>query len=144
MWILANCPAPQGGPAHTGTATSRAFVSGVTLNPTTSGGTPSPTGNAGGDWVRGQAQISGTVRRGSYRVDVKCDGTNHSGRATLRVARAEPLPSDVPTRAPRAGGGGTFGKEVDEGTSIPLGGVGAAIGLALAVGVGVAVKRRRS
>lgn len=144
VWILANCPAPQGGPAHTGTATSRAFVSGVTLNPTTSGGTPSPTGNAGGDWVRGQAQISGTVRRGSYRVDVKCDGTNHSGRATLRVARAEPLPSDVPTRAPRAGGGGTFGKEVDEGTSIPLGGVGAAIGLALAVGVGVAVKRRRS
>ncbi|MFD2355896.1 hypothetical protein ACFSTC_51435 [Nonomuraea ferruginea] len=94
--------------------------------------------------MRGQAQISGTVRRGSYRVDVKCDGTNHSGRATLRVARAEPLPSDVPTRAPRAGGGGTFGKEVDEGTSIPLGGVGAAIGLALAVGVGVAVKRRRS
>ncbi|MGI5268998.1 hypothetical protein ACQEUU_07605 [Nonomuraea sp. CA-218870] len=144
VWILANCPAPQGGPAHTGTATSRAFVSGVTLNPAPAGGTPSPTGSAGGDWVRGQAQVSGTVRRGSYRVDVKCDGTNHAGRATLRVARPEPLPSDVPTRAPRAGGGGTFGQEADEGTSIPLGGVGAALGLALAVGVGVAVKRRRS
>lgn len=144
VWILANCPEPQGGPAHTATATSRAFVSGVTLNPVPSGGTPAPTGNAGGDWVRGQAQVSGTVRRGSYRVDVRCDGTNHVGRATLRVVRPEPLPSDVPTRAPRAGGGGTFGKDVDEGTSIPLGGVGAALGLALAVGIGVAVRRRRS
>lgn len=138
VWILANCPVPSGGPAHAGTATSRAFVSGVTLNPVETGGTPS------GPWVRGQAEVSGTIRRGSYQVNVKCDGTNHTGRATIRVVRAEPLPSDVPTRAPRAGGGGTFGKDVDEGSSLPLGGVGAALGLALAVGLGVAVKRRRS
>jgi hypothetical protein len=145
VWILANCPVPTGGPAHTGTATSRAFVSGVTLNAadaTTS--SPAPTGSASGDWVRGQAQVSGTVRRGSYRVDVKCDGTNHTGRATLRVTRPEPLPDDVPTSAPKAGGGGTFGKDTDEGSSIPLGPVGLALGLALAAGVGVAVKRRRS
>lgn len=144
VWILANCPAPQGGPAHTGTATSRAFVSGVTLNPATSTASPAPTGNAAGDWVRGQAQVSGTVKRGSYTVDVKCDGTGHSGRATLRLTRPEPLPSDVPTKAPKAGGGGTYGKDVDEGSPIPLGGVGAALALALAVGAGVAVKRRRS
>src|SRR5690606_18079848 len=143
VWILANCPAPQGGPAHTGTATSRAFVSGVTLNPATSTASPAPTGNAAGDWVRGQAQVSGTVKRGSYTVDVKCDGTGHSGRATLRLTRPEPLPSDVPTTAPKAGGGGTYGKDVDEGSPIPLGGVGGALALALAGGAGVAVKRRR-
>src|SRR5688572_25424841 len=33
VWILANCPEPSGGPAHTGTATSRAFLSGVALAP---------------------------------------------------------------------------------------------------------------
>jgi hypothetical protein len=143
VWILANCPEPSGGPAHTGTATSRAFLSGVSLSPATSAtATPAATGSPSGAWVRGQAQVSGTVKRGSYPVDVKCDGTNHVGRATLRVARADPLPSDVPTRAPRAGGGGTFGQEVDEGSSIPLGGVGLALGLAMAVGIGVAVKRR--
>ncbi len=146
VWVLANCPEPTGGPAHSGTATSRAFVSGVTLNP--AGGatsSPAPTGTrAGGAWVRGQAQVSGTVRRGSYRVDVKCDGTNHVGRATLRVTAPEPLPDDVPTKAPRAGGGGTFGKDVDEGSSIPLVPVGLALGVAFAAGIGVAVKRRRS
>ncbi|WP_336212945.1 hypothetical protein [Nonomuraea sp. LPB2021202275-12-8] len=143
VWILANCPEPSGGPALTGTATSRAFIAGVALTPATSAtSTPTATGSPTGPWVRGQAQVSGTVRRGSYAVDVKCDGTNHIGKATLRVTRAEPLPSDVPTRAPRAGGGGTFGKDVDEGSSIPLGGVGLALGLAMVVGIGVAVKRR--
>jgi len=145
VWILANCPEPTGGPAYTGTATSRAFLAGVTLNPARTGASPTPTGTTSSAWVQGQAQISGTVRRGTYRVDVKCDGTNHTGRATLRVARAEPLPDDVPTKAPRAGGGGTFGKEADEGSSLPLlGGVGAALALSAAVGAGVAVKRRRS
>ncbi|MEU4578215.1 hypothetical protein [Nonomuraea sp. NPDC023979] len=146
VWVLANCPEPTGGPAHSGTATSRAFVSGVTLNPADAAtSSPSPTGaRAGGAWVRGQAQVNGTVRRGSYRVDVKCDGTNHVGRATLRVRAPEPLPDDVPTKAPRAGGGGTFGKDVDEGSSIPLVPVGLALGVAAAAGIGIAVKRRRS
>ncbi|NUW40732.1 hypothetical protein [Nonomuraea rhodomycinica] len=143
VWILANCPVPTGGPAHTGTATSRAFLSGVPLNPAV----PTPGANATstpspGPWVRGEAQVSGTIARGSYRVDVKCDGTNDTGRATLRVVRAEPLPSDVPTRAPRAGGGGTFGKDVDEGSGLPLGPAGVLLGLALAAGIGFAIKRR--
>ncbi|NUW30439.1 hypothetical protein HTZ77_03220 [Nonomuraea sp. SMC257] len=143
VWILANCPVPTGGPAHTGTATSRAFINGVPLNPAapTPGpnatSTPSP-----GPWVRGEAQVSGTVARGSYRVDVKCDGTNDTGRATLRVVRADPLPSDVPTRAPRAGGGGTFGKDVDDDSGLPLAPAGIVLGLVLAAGVGIAVKRR--
>ncbi|MEV0146579.1 MULTISPECIES: hypothetical protein [unclassified Nonomuraea] len=143
VWILANCPVPTGGPAHTGTATSRAFVSGVPLNPAT----PTPAANATttpspGPWVRGEAQVSGTIARGTYRVDVKCDGTNDTGRATLRVVRADPLPSDVPTRAPRAGGGGTFGKDVDEGSGLPLAPAGVLLGLALAAGIGIALKRR--
>ncbi|MBN6056959.1 hypothetical protein JYK22_33855 [Nonomuraea sp. RK-328] len=143
VWILANCPVPSGGPAHTGTATSRAFINGVPLNPATptpgpnATSTPSP-----GPWVRGEAQVSGTIARGSYRVDVKCDGTNDTGRATLRVVRAEALPSDVPTRAPRAGGGGTFGKDVDDDSGLPLGPAGIVLGLVLAAGVGIAVKRR--
>ncbi|MEO3874895.1 hypothetical protein ABGB18_39430 [Nonomuraea sp. B12E4] len=149
VWILANCPVPTGGPAHTGTATSRAFVNGVTLNPVPPqrGASPTPTGVSGGSpWVRGEARVSGTVRRDSYRVDVKCDGTNDMGRATLRVvaAESEDEPTRVPTRAPRAGGGGTYAKDVEEGSTVPIGPAAALIGLGLAVGVGVAVKRRRS
>ncbi len=99
MWILANCPSPRAAPAHTGTATSRAFLSEVLLIPRHLRDRQSRRHRlALGAWVRGQAQVSGTVKRGSYRVDVKCDGTNHVGRATLRVTRADPLPSDVPTR----------------------------------------------
>ncbi|KAB8197901.1 hypothetical protein FH608_005160 [Nonomuraea phyllanthi] len=145
VWILANCPVPTGGPAHTGTATSKAFVNGVVLNPvpgSTSSPAASATPTAGSPWVRGEAQISGTVKRGSYRVDVKCDGTNDLGRATLRVAAAEPVPSNVPSKAPRAGGGGTYAKDFDDESSVPIGPAGALIGLALAVGIGVAVKRR--
>ncbi|MGN9836533.1 hypothetical protein ACTMTI_00290 [Nonomuraea sp. H19] len=145
VWILANCPVPTGGPAHTGTATSRAFVNGATLNPVPAGSaSPAPTGSAGAasPWVRGEAQVSGTVRRGSYQVDVKCDGTNDMGRATLRVVAAEALPTTVPTKAPRAGGGGTYAQDVSDESSIPFGPAGVLIGLALAAGVGIAVKRR--
>ncbi|MEV0167058.1 hypothetical protein [Nonomuraea fuscirosea] len=147
VWILANCPVPTGGPAHTGTATSKAFVNGVTLNPVpAASASPTPTGTtAGSPWVRGEAQVSGTIRRGSYRVDVKCDGTNDTGRATLRVAAAESEPEPtrtVPTRAPRAGGGGTYAQDASEESSIPLGPAGALIALALAGGIGFAVKRR--
>ncbi|MGR6924047.1 hypothetical protein ACU635_58120 [[Actinomadura] parvosata] len=145
VWILANCPVPSGGPAHTGTATSRAFINGVTLNPVPAASlSPSPTAGAGSPWVRGEAQVSGTIRRGSYRVDVKCDGTNDMGRATLRVVspQTDEPTSTVPTRAPRAGGGGTYAQDVSEESSIPLGPAGALIALALAGGIGLAVKRR--
>ncbi|MEQ4715002.1 hypothetical protein [Nonomuraea sp. B19D2] len=146
VWILANCPVPTGGPAHTGTGTSRAFVNGVVLNPVpaasaTATATATPA-TGGSPWVRGEAQVSGTVRRGSYRVDVKCDGTNDMGRATLRVGAAEPVPSTVPSKAPKAGGGGTYGMDATDDSSIPIGPAGVLIGLALAVGIGVAVKRR--
>ncbi len=143
VWILANCPVPTGGPAHTGTATSRAFVSGVTLNPAPpSSASPNSTGAPATPWVRGEAQVSGTVARGTYRVDVKCDGTNDTGRATLRVSRPEPLPSHVPTKAPRAGGGGTFGQAADDDSSLPLGPAGVVLGVALVAGVGIALRRR--
>ncbi|WP_143043643.1 hypothetical protein [Nonomuraea jiangxiensis] len=147
VWILANCPVPTGGPTHTGTATSRAFVSGVTLNPVPAQreASPTPTGVSGGSpWVRGEARVSGTVRRGSYRVDVKCDGTNDMGRATLRVVAVDTEPTRVPTRAPRAGGGGTYAQDVEEDSSVPIGPAAALVGLGLAVGVGVVLKRRRS
>ncbi|HEX4815738.1 MAG TPA: hypothetical protein VFV66_23590 [Nonomuraea sp.] len=144
VWILANCPEPTGGPAHTGTATSRAFVTGATLNPVREGGsTPTPTGAAAGSpWVRGSAEVSGTIRRGTYPVNVKCDGTNHTGTARLRVVPAEDLPTSVPTRAPRAGGGGTYAQDVEDEPAIPLGPAGLLIGLALAAGIGFAIKRR--
>lgn len=142
VWILANCPVPSGGPAHTGTATSRAFLSGVTLDPApTSSPSPGATAAPVTPWVRGEAQVSGTVARGSYRVDVKCDGTNDVGRATLRVTRPDPLPSDVPTKAPRAGGGGTFAQDVAEDSSLPLAPAGVVLGLAL-VGVAIVLRRR--
>ncbi len=144
VWILANCPVPSGGPAHTGTATSRAFVTGANLNPVPAGTTsPTPTGAANGSpWVRGSAQVSGTVRRGTYTVNVKCDGTNDMGTARLRVVAPEALPTNVPTKAPRAGGGGTYAQDVADESTIPLGPAGVLIGLALAAGIGIAVKRR--
>ncbi|MER6574431.1 hypothetical protein [Nonomuraea sp. NPDC001023] len=145
VWILANCPLPSGGPAHTGTATSRAFLNGVPLNPVPAGSaTPATTGSPanGSPWVRGEATVSGTVKRGSYTVDVKCDGTNDVGKATLKVVRAEADPTGVPTKAPRAGGGGTFGRDVDDESSIPLGPAGALVALVLVGGAVVMVKRR--
>ncbi|MBE1589989.1 hypothetical protein ACFPOI_03105 [Nonomuraea angiospora] len=147
VWILANCPVPTGGPAHTGTGTSRAFVNGVVLNPV-AGASATPTATAtpanGSPWVRGEAQVSGTVRRGSYRVDVKCDGTNDMGRATLRVAAEEAVPSTVPSKAPKAGGGGTYGMDASDDSSIPFGPAGVLVGLALVAGIGFAVKRRKA
>jgi len=151
VWVLANCPVPTGGPAHTGTATSKAFVNGVTLNPVpppSASPTATATPASPSPWVRGEAQVSGTVRRGTYQVDVKCDGTNDMGRATLRVVAPEPDEPDststtvVPTRAPRAGGGGTYAQDVSEESSIGLGPAGVLIALAAAGGIAFAVKRR--
>lgn len=145
VWILANCPVPSGGPAHTGTATSRAFLSGVTLNPAPPSSAPAgSTAAPSTPWVRGEAQVSGTVARGSYRVDVKCDGTNDTGRATLRVTRPDPLPSDVPTKAPRAGGGGTFAQDAEDESSLPLAPAGVVLGLALVAGAIVLRRRGRA
>ncbi|WP_157252493.1 hypothetical protein [Nonomuraea typhae] len=149
VWILANCPVPTGGPTHVGTASSNAFLSGVTLNPvppTTPSATPTSTAPPPAvPWVRGQAQVSGTVKRGTYTVDVKCDGTNHTGRARLRVVRAaEDTPTGLPTRAPRAGGGGMAGKEAGDDSSTPIGPVGVIVGLALAGGAVLLLKRRRA
>ncbi|MEV4468635.1 hypothetical protein ACFFR3_05755 [Nonomuraea salmonea] len=146
VWVLANCPVPTGGPAHTGTATSKAFINGVPLSPVPASTTsPTATPASPSPWVRGEAQVSGTIRRGNYRVDVKCEGTNDMGRATLRVVAAEPDPTEtttLPTRAPRAGGGGTYAQDASEESSIPLGPAGVLIALALAGGIGYAIKRR--
>ncbi|MEU7859648.1 hypothetical protein [Nonomuraea sp. NPDC049141] len=147
VWILANCPVPTGGPAHTGTAASKAFLSGVPLTtaPTAATATPTPTGRvtAANPWVRGEAQVSSTVKRGSYLVEVKCDGTNDTGKATLQVVRATADTSDddtKPTKAPRAGGGGTFGKDIDDDSGMPVGGVLA--GVAVLAAAGLLIKRR--
>ncbi|MFE3447688.1 hypothetical protein ACFXJ8_02035 [Nonomuraea sp. NPDC059194] len=153
VWILANCPVPTDGPEHSGTATSKAFLAAVPLDPVPP---PTPTATPGTTatpapvpWVRGDAQISGTVKRGSYPVNVKCDGTNDTGKATLRVVAAGPTDEPtstgtaVPTKAPGAGGGGTFAKDGADESGIPLGPAGVLLGLALAAGLGLALRRRR-
>lgn len=154
VWILANCPVPTGGPAHSGTASSKAFITDVTLNPvlatpsatatSTATATATSTAKPGtSPWVRGEAQISGTVARGTYTVEVLCDGTNDRGKVSLKVVKAtESTPSVVPTKAPKAGGGGTFAQDTEEDSSVPLGPAGVLIGLALAAGIGLAIKRR--
>lgn len=149
VWILANCPLPSGGPAHTGRATSEAFVVAVTLTPTTGG--PAATASPGLPWVRGEADVSRLTKPGRYAVDVKCEGTNDTGRATLRVRReaSEQPPGDgteSPVRPTRigAGGGGAYGREVDEGSGFPFGPAGVLLGLAVAGGVGLAIRRRRT
>lgn len=153
VWILANCPVPNDGPEHSGTATSKAFMAAVPLDPVpppTPSAAPSTTATpAPVPWVRGDARVSATVKRGSYPVNVKCDGTNDTGKATLRVVAAEPTDEPtstrtvVPTKAPGAGGGGTFAKDVEDESGIPLGPAGVLLGLALAGGVGLALRRRR-
>jgi hypothetical protein len=143
VWILANCPVPQTGPEHSGTANSEAFLRAVTLDPVPPPTpTASPTSTAAPapvPWVRGEAQVRVSADAGRYDVDVKCEGTNDTGTARLRVA-AEP--EVVPTRAPRAGGGGTAAGAVEE-PGVPIGVTGIALLLALAGGIGVAVVRRR-
>ncbi|MCG5217184.1 hypothetical protein [Streptosporangium sp. KLBMP 9127] len=142
VWILANCPVPTGGPEHSGTGNSDAFVRAVTLEPVPPPTSKaSPTSTAAPEavpWVRGDARVPRGTDKGTYNVDVKCEGTNDTGRAKLRVA-AEP--SVVPTKAPRAGGGGTAAAAED--TGVPMGVTGLALVLALAGGIGVAVVRRR-
>ncbi|GLW05589.1 hypothetical protein Misp01_07190 [Microtetraspora sp. NBRC 13810] len=142
VWVLANCPVPTAGPDLSGTANSDAFLRAVTLDPVPPPTpTATPTGTATGaplPWVRGEATVSRTADRGTYDVEVRCEGTNDSGTARLRVA-AEP--SVVPTRAPRAGGGGTAASGPQEESGMNPAGL--AIAAVLAGGVAVAVVRRR-
>ncbi|WP_343950364.1 hypothetical protein [Nonomuraea longicatena] len=147
VWILANCPVPSGGPAHTGTAGSKAFVSGVALDPVpapTPSASPTSTAKPAIPWVRGRAEVSARVKRGTYTVEVKCEGTNDVGSAKLRITKGEDVPDGVPTKAPKAGGGGTFGQAAaEEDSSFPIVPAGALLAVVLAGGVGLAVRRRK-
>ncbi|GAA3422852.1 hypothetical protein GCM10018953_00350 [Streptosporangium nondiastaticum] len=170
VWILANCPIPQGGPEHRGTGSSRIFRTAVTLDPILVTPSPAPSSSAAPTarpWVRGQATVAPGTAAGVYEVNARCEGTNDTGKASLRVVgdakpsakpTAEPSEeaSDEPTRkpkprptrtvistrAPSTGGGGTAaGGPEDDGT--PLGVPGVLLAAALLGGTGVVIARRR-
>ncbi|MFD0886050.1 hypothetical protein ACFQ08_16000, partial [Streptosporangium algeriense] len=44
VWVLANCPIPEGGPEHRGTASAEVFSAAITLEPILA--TPSPSASA--------------------------------------------------------------------------------------------------
>ncbi|GAA3151286.1 hypothetical protein GCM10010466_47980 [Planomonospora alba] len=152
VWVLANCPIPQGGPEHRGTASSEVFRTPVTLDPILATPTPSAPGTATPTprpWVRGQATVADGVKPGVYDINARCDGTNDTGTASLRVvadstpsARPTTTRTPVSTKAPHTGGGGTAaGGPADSGA--PIGTAGILLAAALAGGVGFAVVRRR-
>ncbi|MFC7382626.1 hypothetical protein [Sphaerisporangium rhizosphaerae] len=151
--VRAYCPLPQGGTAYRATARSDAFTGLVTLTqppPASPAATSTPvTAAAPPPEVHGFALVDEDANPGRYQVEVKCEATNDIGKATLTVvarpkATATPTRNRVvPTRAPRAGGGGTAaGGPAEEPSGIPGGVVAAALAAALAGGVAVA--RRRS
>lgn len=143
VWVLANCPVPTGGPELSGRASSRAFLRSIRLDPLPPPRTASPAATASPSpipWVRGEATVPSTVDAGTYTVTVECLGTNDRGRARLRVVTE---PSVVPTRAPRAGGGGTAAGGPEEGTGLGAGS-GLVIALLVAGAIGLVVRRRRS
>ncbi|MDF5751474.1 hypothetical protein [Spongiactinospora sp. TRM90649] len=150
VWILANCPVPDGGPEHSGSATSDAFVRAVTLDPVPP---PTPTASADGQsapvpWVRGEAQVPSSIDAGRYNVDVRCEGTNDTGRARLRVAAESGDKDDdkgtvVPTKAPRAGGGGTAAGSEQDDSGLSPGLTAIILVVAVAGGAGLALVRRR-
>ncbi|GGL06083.1 hypothetical protein GCM10014719_05440 [Planomonospora parontospora subsp. antibiotica] len=152
VWVLANCPIPQGGPEHRGTASSEIFRTPVTLDPILVTPTPAPEGTATPTprpWVRGQATIADGVEPGVYDVNARCEGTNDTGTADLRIV-ADSTPSAKPTttrkpvstKAPHTGGGGTAAGGPDD-SGMPMGTTGLLLAAALAGGVGFAVVRRR-
>ncbi|MGV9775803.1 hypothetical protein [Streptosporangium sp. NPDC003464] len=157
VWVLANCPIPQGGPEHRGTASSKIFRTPVTLDPILTTPTPVPSASAtpvAKPWVRGQATVATGSAAGVYDVNARCEGTNDTGKASLRVVTdAKPTPKDTPTskptrtvistHAPGTGGGGTAaGGPQDAG--MPSGVTWALVAAVLAGGIGfVAVRRRR-
>ncbi|MFF5211748.1 hypothetical protein [Streptosporangium sp. NPDC000396] len=155
VWVLANCPIPQGGPEHRGTASSRIFRTPITLDPILT--TPSPAPSAGATpvakpWVRGQATVAAGAEAGVYEVNARCEGTNDTGKASLRiVADSKPSkPSTTPrptrtvisTHGPGTGGGGTAAGGPRD-TGMPFGVTGALLAAALAGGLGFAIVRRR-
>lgn len=158
VWILANCPIPQGGPEHRGTASSKIFRTPVTLDPILSTPTPDPASTATPTprpWVRGQATVAEGTAPGIHEINARCEGTNDTGKANLRiVADTEPTstpdstPTSKPTRtiisteAPETGGGGTAAGGPDD-SGAPIGTTGVLLALALAGGIGIAVVRRR-
>ncbi|MFC6086964.1 hypothetical protein [Sphaerisporangium aureirubrum] len=150
--VRAFCPLPQGGTDYRATARSDAFTGVVTLTqppPITPSASATPTETtAPSPEVRGFALVDEDSAPGRYRVEVKCEGTNDTGFTTLTVtARPSPAPTRtrvVPTRAPRAGGGGTAAGAQDEPSSgIPIGVTVAVLAGALAGGVAVARRRSR-
>ena len=154
VWVLANCPIPQGGPEHRGTASSVIFLAPVTLEPILTTPSPNPSATstpAPRPWVRGQGTVATDTAVGVHEINARCEGTNDTGKANLRVVAnttpsATPKPSTtrtiISTRAPETGGGGTAaGGPADSG--MPLGTTGVLLGVALAGGIGFAVVRRR-
>jgi hypothetical protein len=153
--VRAFCPLPQGGTDYRATARSGAFSGLVTLiQPAVStpaaSSTPVTTA-APLPEVHGYALVDESAKAGRYSVDVKCEGTNDTGKATLTLTvkpRVTPTPTPtrtrvVPTRAPRAGGGGTAaGGSADEPSGIPAGVT--VLVLLAAFGGGIALARRRS
>ncbi|WP_440070993.1 hypothetical protein [Streptosporangium sp. OZ121] len=157
VWVLANCPIPQGGPEHRGTASSRIFRTPVTLDPILATPTPDPASTATPTprpWVRGQATVAAGVAAGVHEVNARCEGTNDTGSANLRIVpdtEPSPTPTDptsrptrtiISTEAPGTGGGGTAAGGPDD-SSAPIGTTGVLLALALAGGIGIAVVRRR-
>jgi hypothetical protein len=151
VWVLANCPIPQGGPQHRGVASSDVFSTPVTLDPIPATPTAAPSGTvtpAPRPWVRGQAVVSEDAEVGTHVINARCE-TNDTGTATLRIlaattptARPTTTRTPISTRGPGTGGGGTAaGGPGDSG--VPLGLTGALLAAALAGGVGLAVVRRR-
>ncbi|MEU8265957.1 hypothetical protein AB0B89_02225 [Sphaerisporangium sp. NPDC049002] len=149
--VRAFCPVPQGGTDYRATARSDSFTGVVTLTqppPATPAASSTPvTTTAPLPEVHGFALVDEDAKTGRYQVEVKCEGTNDIGRATLTLtARPTATPTRtraVPTRAPRAGGGGTAaGGPADEPTGIPTGVT--VVALLAALGGGIAVARRRS
>ncbi|MFF0307264.1 hypothetical protein ACFYSC_07545 [Streptosporangium sp. NPDC004379] len=166
VWILANCPIPQGGPEHRGTGSSRIFRTAVTLDPILVTPSPAPSSSATPTprpWVRGQATVAPGTAAGVYEVNARCEGTNDTGKASLRVVgetrpsaapteeaseeptrrpRPRPTRTVISTRAPSTGGGGTAAGGPDDDGS-PLGVPGVLLAAALVGGTGVAIARRR-
>ncbi|MFC4590488.1 hypothetical protein [Sphaerisporangium corydalis] len=151
--VRAFCPLPQGGTDYRATARSDSFTGVVTLTqppPATPAASSTPvTTAAPSPEVHGFALIDEDARAGRYTVEVKCEGTNDTGKTTLTLTakpKADPTPTRtraVPSRAPRAGGGGTAaGAETDEPSGVPAGLT--VVALLAALGGGIALARRKS
>ncbi|WP_147425342.1 hypothetical protein [Bailinhaonella thermotolerans] len=123
--IVAQCPREVGKPLR-GIATSPAFGT-VTLQPITEG-------QAG---VRGVAKLETSLEAKTYEVKVRCE-SNHTGQANLEIV------GPLPTKGPKAGGGGTALGAAGEDDGMSFGPLGIGALIVVAGGVGVAFARRRA